>query len=94
LCPYALALDADFPTTFFVRYQPNHSLERSLKPHFSTKLFEPLINRPSIPQPSHKTHTHPDDHTDTNETSGCKGNQACYTDGDHLNLPGLQLLSM
>jgi hypothetical protein len=69
-------------------------LERSLKPHFPPKLFETLINRHSIPQPPHKTHTRPDDHTDTNETSGCKGNQASYADGDHLNFPFLQLISM
>jgi hypothetical protein len=85
----ALASTADFPTNLSAGYQPIHSLERSLKPHFPPKLFETHTNRLSIPPPPHKTHTCPDDHTNTNETAGCKGNQACRADGDHLNLPCL-----
>lgn len=85
---------ADFPTTLSVGYQPKYLRERSVKTHLPPKLFETLINQPSIPHPTYKTHTCTDEHTDTNETSSCKGNQACRVDGDHLNLPGLQLLPM
>jgi len=42
---HALASVADFPTNLSAGYQPIHSLERSLKPHFPPKLFEPHINR-------------------------------------------------
>jgi hypothetical protein len=90
----ALAPAADFPTTLFGGYQPKYLRERSVKPHSPPKLFETLINQPSIPLPTYKTHTYTDEHTDTNESSGCKGNQACRVDGDHLNLPCLQLLPM
>lgn len=85
----ALASTADFPTNLSAGYQPIHSFERSLKPHFPPKLFETHTNRLSIPPPPHKTHTCRDDHTNTNETASCKGNQACRADGDHLNLPCL-----
>jgi hypothetical protein len=90
----ALAPAADFLPTLVVGYQPKYLLERSVKPHLPPKLFETLINHPSIPHPPHKTHTCPNNHTDTNETSGCKGNQACRAGGDHLNLPCPQLISM